>query len=534
LPGIADLDSQVDSRTRIKDAMENATAFLLLFIIATTVAIVVRRFHIPYTAALVLTGLALGYSHFLNPPHLTKNFLFTAILPGLLFEAAFHLDSQQFWRNRWTIISLSVPGVIAAIILTTLILTQFSSLVDSVQEFSWRYALVFGALISATDPIAVVATFRTLRVSKRLSLIVEGESLINDGTGIVFFSLSLSLLSGKLVSAGSLVLQFIAIVGVGLLIGGLVGLIISQVIKRVEDTMIAITATTIAAYGSFLAAEQFHYSGVIAAVMAGLICGNKGNMAPSTRIALASFWEYVAFALNSIVFLLIGFEVNMQSLLDNWPMILAAYLAVTLGRAMVVLVASAIMRLTPERLPWSWSAVMTWGGLRGALPMVLVLSLPPDFPHRELLVTMTFGVVLLSIMIQGVTMSPLLRWLKMGKPHYAHQVIELARGRLMAAYAGLDALDRLAGGRLRNSPVVNILRDEYEKKISTIEQDMQESEPDYNHYLDQDIQWARRHLLLVEKNRIIDNFQAGRLSQKTYDKLLTDIDARLLEVETEL
>jgi monovalent cation:H+ antiporter, CPA1 family len=513
--------------------MENATVFLLLFIVATTVAIGVRRFHIPYTVALVMAGLVLGLAHFLNPPHLTKNLLFTVFLPGLIFEAAFHLDFQQFWRNKTTIFSLAVPGVAAAIVLTTLFLTPISGFV-SVEGFTWQYALVFGALIAATDPIAVVATFKTLGVSKRLSVIIEGESLINDGTGIVFFTLSLSLLSGNTVSAGSLGVQFITIVGVGLIIGSFVGFIANQVIKRVDDAMIEITITTIAAYGSFMVAEQLHYSGIIAAVTAGLICGNKASMTPSTRIAIESFWGYVTFALNSIVFLLIGYELKFQSLLDNWQMILVAYLTVTLGRAIVVLGASTIMRMTRERLPWSWTAVLTWGGLRGALPMVLVLSLPLTIPHRELLINITFGVVFLSIMIQGVTMLPLLRWLGVAKIQYGHEATELARGRLMAAYAGLEALDRLAAGRLRNSPIVTTLREEYEKEIEKIEQEMETSKQDFELVMDQEMRWAKRHLLLVEKNRIIDNYRAGRLGQPVYEKLLADIDARLLAVETEL
>ena len=176
--------------------------------------------------------------------------------------------------------------------------------------------------------------------------------------------------------------------------------------------MIEITLTTIAAYGSFLAAEHFHYSGVIATVAAGMLCGNYGarvGMSPSTRIAVETFWEYVAFALNSIVFLLIGLEVNFQALLASWQAILVAYLVVTGGRALIIFGASSLLRRTRERIPWAWSVILTWGGLRGGLPMVLVLSLPRDFPHRELLVSMTFGVVILSILVHGLTMSPLLQ-----------------------------------------------------------------------------------------------------------------------------
>lgn len=431
-----------------------------------------------------------------------------------------------------TIISLAVPGVVAAIALTTLIV---ANLLVFVQNFTWQHALVFGALVSATDPIAVVATFRKLGAPKRLRIIMEGESLINDGTGIVFFTLSLSLVMGTRVSISSLGLDFVTIVGAGLIIGSAVGIAVSQIIKRVDDPMIEIALTTLAAYGAFVAAEQFHYSGVIATVTAGLFCGNYGNrggISPSGRIAIESFWEYVAFALNSIVFLLIGFEVHIQDLLSAWQMILVAYLAVTLGRATVVWGGSAIMKMTRERIPWSWSAVLTWGGLRGALPMVLVLSLPVGFPHRDLLVTMTFGVVLISILIQGLTISPLLRWLRIVKWQEGLEAIELARGRLLAAYAGLEALDRMAGSR--SSTVVSTLRREYEGMIKATDQDIVGMTPDLDQLMDQEMRWARRHLLLMEKNRVIDAFQEGRLSQRVYEKLLADIDARLLALETEI
>ena len=517
--------------------MYSVTTFVLLFMVATAVAIGIRRFHIPYTVALVLAGLFLGLVHFLHPPHLTKNLLFTVFLPGLLFEAAFHLDFQQFWRNRVIIHALAIPGVVAAIALTTLILTLVADLLVAGKGFTWQYALVFGALIAATDPIAVVATFKKLGAPKRLSIIAEGESLINDGTGIVFFTLSLSLVMGNKVTLSSLGLDFVTIVGAGLIIGFAVGIAASQIAKRVEDPMIEITITTLAAYGAFIVAEQFHSSGVIATVTAGLFCGNFGTqigMSPSGRIAIESFWEYVAFALNSMVFLLIGFEVQIKALLSAWQMILVAFLAVTLGRGAVVLGVSAILRMTRERIPWSWSAVLTWGGLRGALPMVLVLSLPFEFPYRSLLVTMTFGVVLISILLQGLTMAPLLKWLRIVKWQKGREAIELARGRLMAAYAGLETLDHMAGSRVRNVSVESALRKEYEEKIAAIEKDIGEMQPDLEQLQDREMRWTRRHLLLVEKNRVINAFQEGRLSQRVYEKLVADIDALLLTVETEI
>lgn len=362
--------------------METETIFVLLFVVATAVAIAVQRLAVPYTVALVFTGLVLGLLHAFEAPHLTKALLFSVFLPGLLFEAAFHIEFKQFWRNRLTINSLALPGLVAAIALTALILTPVANTLHFVQGFTWKHALVFGTIISATDPIAVVAIFKSLGVPKRLSVLLEGESLLNDGTAIVFFTLSLALVTGTVVTAGGLAFDFIKIVGLGALIGTGVGLVVSQVIRQVDDPMIEITLTTIAAYGSFVAAEHFHYSGVIATVAAGMLCGNYGarvGMSPSTWIAVETFWEYLAFALNSIVFLLIGLEVHFQALLASWQAILVAYLVVTGGRALVIFGASSLLRRTRERIPWVWSVILTWGGLRGGLSIGAGTQSPPGF-----------------------------------------------------------------------------------------------------------------------------------------------------------
>jgi monovalent cation:H+ antiporter, CPA1 family len=431
--------------------------------------------------------------------------------------------------------SLALPGVVAAIALTALILTPVANTLHFVQDFTWKHALVFGAIISATDPIAVVAIFKSLGVPKRLSVLLEGESLLNDGTAIVFFMLSVGLVTGTVVTAGGLALDFIKIVGIGALIGAGVGLAVSQVIRQVDDPMIEITLTTIAAYGSFLAAEHFHYSGVIATVSAGMLCGNYGarvGMSPSTRIAVETFWEYVAFALNSIVFLLIGLEVHFQALMASWQAILVAYLVVTGGRALIIFGASSLLRRTRERIPWAWSVILTWGGLRGGLPMVLVLSLPKDFSHRELLVSMTFGVVILSILVHGLTMSPLLRWLGIVRGHQERAEYELTRGKLQAAHAALGEIDQMSHVHFTNPEVLAGLRREYEQKVERDSAALQELHLDRQHLYAEEEQWARRHLQLVEKGAVINAFHRGLLSQAVQEKLLADIDAQLLRLET--
>ncbi len=403
------------------------------------------------------------------------------------------------------------------------------------QGFTWKHALVFGALISATDPIAVVAIFKNLGVPRRLAVLLDGESLLNDGVAIVLFTLSLALVAGTVVTTGGLILDFVKIVGIGALIGTGIGLAVSQVIKQVDDPMIEITLTTIAAYGSFVAAEHFHFSGVIATVAAGMVCGNyaaRVGMSPSTRIAVETFWEYVAFALNSIVFLLIGLEVHYRELLDSWQAILVAYLVVTGGRALIIFGASSLLRATRERIPWTWSAVLTWGGLRGAVPMVLVLSLPTDFPHRELLLSMTFGVVILSILVHGLTISPLLRWLGIVHGQQERAEYELARGKLQTAQAALAEIDQMTHVHFAHPEALADLRREYEQKVERDSAVLDKLHVQNEQLHAEELQWARRHLLLVEKREVMDAFHHGVLNQSVQQKLLADIDARLLRLES--
>ena len=401
--------------------MHPETALILLFTAATAVAIATRHVKIPYTVALVLAGLGLGATRVVEGMHLTKELLYAVFLPGLIFEAAYHLDLSEFRENAWTILILAVPGVLVAMG-TTATLLVLGSGATATSGFGWSYALVFAALIAATDPIAVVSLFKSLRAPSRLSVLIEAESLVNDGTAIVLFTIVYGALRGGGIGVAAGAFEFAKVVGLGVAVGAGVGFAASHVIRRIADPMIEITLTTIAAYGSFAVAEEFHFSGVIATVTAGMLCGNFAfprGMNSTTRIAVESFWGYLAFALNSLVFLFIGLEVHVRSLVAEWRPILLAFLSVTAGRALVVFLAAALLRRTREAIPWQWSVVLTWGGLRGALSMVLALAIDADFQGRELIVTMTFGVVLLSIVVQGITAEPLLRALNLIGSHPA-------------------------------------------------------------------------------------------------------------------
>jgi len=514
--------------------MDAETVLIVLFVVATAVAIAARRFGFPYTVALVVAGLALGALNAFEAPHLTRNLLFAVFLPPLLFEAAYHIEFREFWRDKTTILALAVPGVAATVALTTVLLGPVAGVTDTLGHFGWQHALLFSASIAATDPIAVVGLFKSLGAPRRLAMLVEGESLLNDGTSIVFFTLVLSVVAGSTPSAGGLAVQFIAVVGGGLLVGIAVGSVVSFVIQQVDDPMIEITLTTIAAFGAFVVGEQLHVSGVIATVAAGMLCGNYGartGMSPSTRVASQTFWEYLAFALNSVVFLLIGLEVSVGRLLASWQAILVAYVAVTVGRAVVIFGVTGILRRTAQRIPATWSAVLTWGGLRGALSMVLVLGLPRDLPQRDLLVTMTFGVVILSILTQGLSMGPLLRGLHVVHAHAARAAYHLARAQLQVASAAREEVDRMQSARMAHGAVVDALREEYDERIERAEREIHELHLEEDQLRQEALSEARRRLLAVEKDRAMDAFRQGSVDQQTYERLLADINARLLELE---
>jgi CPA1 family monovalent cation:H+ antiporter len=503
---------------------------VVLFAVATVVALLVRKLLVPYTVGLVLAGLLLGATHVLRPPQLTKELLFAVFLPGLLFEAAFHLDFSRFWRSKVAIVSLAVPGVIASIAVTAALLTPMVSALHFVQDFKFIHGLVFAALLAATDPIAVVALFKTLGVPSRLGVLIEGESLLNDGTAVVFFGIILGIASGQGASIAGATREFVRVVGGGFLVGGIIGMAASQIIRRVDEAMIEITLTTLAAYGSFVASEHLHVSGVIATVTAGMLCGNyaaKSGMSPSTRLAVDSFWEYLAFALNSLVFLLIGFEVELSAVVAVWKPILVAFVALTLGRAVVIACVSLALGRSREKIPWSWAAVLTWGGLRGALSMVLALSLAKDFPHRDILVSLTFGVVIVSIFAQGLTMAPLLRWFGVVRVAADRRAYDFRRGQIVAVQAALDSLDQAARSHAVASEMVTLVRQEYEVVLSAAEAEIGRVRQEHPGLRNEALVRLKRYLAAVERNAIGQAARHGLIDSHVAQELSRAVDARL-------
>ena len=515
--------------------MTTETIILLMFVIASAVAIVARRFGIPYTVALVPVGLLLSAMHLLNPPLLTRDVMFMIFLPGLIFEASFHINFDNLWRDRIAVLALAFPGVLISIGLTASLLVFASREIHHLADVNWALALVFGAAVAATDPISVVSLFNRLGAPQRLTLLIEGESLFNDGTSIVIFSLILSLVLGGASAPSNIVVDFLRTVGGGAIVGTIVGFGISQAVRHIDEAMVEVMLMTVAAYGSFLIADQLRFSGVISTVSAGLVCGNYGartGMSPTTLIAVRTFWDYFGFVLNSLVFLLMGFEIQIKTLLSAWPIIVVAYIAVTLARSIVIFAVSGVLKVRNARIPPSWNWILIWGGLRGALSMVLALSLPKHLPLRDLIVNMVFGVVLLSILIQGLSMTSLARRLGVIGSRKIVTDYELARLRRRLAMNVLEEIGRLRAGRFAHSRTLDAIEKEYRERANRAEQQLDQAELDEEHLITREAPEIRQRLLLFEREQLIEERRGGLLSDVVFNQLLADIDARLLESES--
>jgi CPA1 family monovalent cation:H+ antiporter len=388
--------------------------------VAMTTALVVRRLAVPYTVTLVVVGLALTSLGARAGVRLSSDLIIDGFLPLLLFEAALHVNLVVLRRALPAIVVLAGPGVVLSTVLV-------GGALVVVTDLPAATAMLFGALISATDPVAVLAIFRELRVPRRVAMLVEGESVLNDGTALVLFSLLAPAAAGHGFDVGIAALQFGAVVLGGLLIGIAWGWAATWVLRWSDDHLVELSLTLILAYGSFLTAEEIGASGVIACVAAGLVFAPRAERVLTGPAAalLTDVWELIAFLANSLLFLLIGEAVEIPDLWRGAGPIAWAVLATVLARAVVVYGLSIPFQVTGRGLPSRERHLVFWSGLRGAVGIALALSVPDDVPGRDLLLQLTLGVVLFTLLAQGLTVRPLTRAL-LGEPDEPEDTVTTA------------------------------------------------------------------------------------------------------------
>lgn len=393
------------------------TPLALLLLVALLVALpliafVAGRLRLQYTVVMVVVGfvvstIPLGGNAIEVSPELAV----TLLLPGLVFEAAYRLDGNELRRSFGGVALLAVPGVLICAGVVAIVLHLATGL-------ALEQAFVVGAIVSATDPVAVVATMRQLRAPSRLVTLIDAESLFNDGTAVLVYAIALGALSGQ-VSLAAGAVTFVVGIAASVAIGVVVGFAIAWLAGRTEDHLIELMLTLVAAYGTYVAADLVHQSGIIAVVVAGIVIGTYRHETLFTvraREAIDTVWEFLAFVLTGIAFLLIGIAISLESLSSALTYIAWGVVAVLVGRALVIyglLGGSAAIAhrlgLAPQ-IPVSWLHVINWTGLRGAVAMALALALPSDIPDRPLLQGAIFGIVLFTVLVQGTTAERVVRW----------------------------------------------------------------------------------------------------------------------------
>lgn len=519
-----DTNQESDPETEVEEITLTISIVIVLLLIASLVGVFTNRLRLPYTVGLVLIGLALSIRGQENI-NISPEIFLGLLVPPLIFEAAFHINVRDLVKDITPILVLAIPGVL----ITTV-------LVGSVVAWGTGYpigiALVFGALVAATDPVAVVALFRSLGVPNRLQVLVEGESLFNDGTAIVVYNLMVVVAISGTFDLFTGVLDFTVIAGGGLVIGMILGILLSQAIRYIEDSMIVTTLTTVLAFGSYLVAEQLHVSGVLAVVGAGLVSGNVGpsGMSPSTRLLVFNFWDYAAFFANSVVFLLIGFEIDLLSLLSNWSVILWAILAVLVARAVTVYGLSWI----GKGIALPYKNVLYWGGLRGAISLALAISLPATLgPVRNEIQAMAFGVVLFTLLVQGLTMKPLINKMKLNQRNEAQEEYQRRQARFVMAKSAYDRLEQMYQQGLISAHVWEMMSKPLKQHAQVLTEAVSEA-LNADPSVEEDVlNSTMREMLISQRNSVNQMLRDGIINEETYSQLISEVDTALTEPQSD-
>jgi monovalent cation:H+ antiporter, CPA1 family len=431
-------------------------AFILLAV-AVGVTALAKKIKKPYPIALVVVGAIIGLvplpaleplKGFVEEGYTFQFIIISLLLPTLLGEASLKLPFSHLRENARAISALAVGGTF----ITFLIIGAGSYYI---LDLSLQTAFVFAALMSATDPVSVLSIFKTLGVNRKLSTVIEGESLFNDGLAVVLFMIASIYLPTYIeMGAGGIlaaVLMLFKVAIGGALVGGGLGYIFSKFTSWYDDYPLEILFSILLFYGSFQIAESIHVSGVIAVVVAGLVFGNYGakiGMSPTTKINIHSFWDVLALFANSLVFLLVGLEIAYIDINDKWPLIAASIILVLVARTIAVYTSV----LSIKGIPLKWKHVLNWGGLKGSLSIALALSLPGDFPGRENIIILAFSVVFFSLLVQGMTISTLINKLNIKGPNKERTEYEEA---MSAVHRYEHAIVRLQ--QLRKEEVISTI-----------------------------------------------------------------------------
>lgn len=494
---------------------ENLEQFLLIIssalVVATISQIVPWLRQLPYTLMLVITGMGLALLdiRFFTP---SPELILWIFLPPLLFEAAWNLNWKDLQRDLIPIGFYVTVGVAITIVGIALPLHQWNGL-------SLPVALLIGACLAATDPVSVSALLKELGAPPRLKALVEGESMFNDGTAVVAFGLMLGIAQGtESFNLQQLLVNFVTVVGVGILVGVVLGFGISYLTQRFDLPLVEQSLTLLTAYSAYLIAEKLGGSGVIATVATGLILGNFGSrigMSPRTRVAVSEFWEFVAFFANSILFLLIGAQFRITTDRADLLLVGVAFVAVLLTRAIAIFGLTWVNNaLVQSDIGVRTQTMLWWSGLRGGVALALALSVPEDLPERPAVLVAVFSVVFLTTLLQGSTAKPVLA---------ALELIELSplRDRYLEVISRQAALTRVLEYLAQPASKTGIEPDTHQAKVMEVQQQLAQLQDESSKLCQQDpelleigAEQLQQDLFAIEVQTYTEFVRSGRLNQE--------------------
>jgi CPA1 family monovalent cation:H+ antiporter len=450
---------------------EDSIVLLGLLAAGAALLAIAQVVRVPYPILLVLGGLALGFVPGMPTIELSPDLVLVAFLPPLLYGAAFFTPLRELRANAGSISTLAVGLVLA----TTVAVAVVAHAV--IPELTWPTAFVLGAIVSPTDPTAATAIAQRLGLPRRLIAIIEGESLVNDGTALVVYRVAVvAVLTGSFSLASASARFVLSVIG-GIAVGLAAGIVIRQVRRRLNNPPVEITISILSGYFAYLPAHALDVSGVLAAVTVGVYMGwyTPELTTSQTRLQGQAVWEIVFLGLNAVLFALIGLQ--LPAILDSLSAALSTgellgYAAlvtavVVLVRFAWVVVAAYMPRMmrADGSAPWKSAVVLSWSGMRGAVSLAAALALPlttdadAAFPNRDLIVFLTFGVILGTLVVQGLTLPGLIRWLDLEDDGLAEK--EEAKARIRAAEAALARLDELADEDWVNADTAERMRGLY-------------------------------------------------------------------------
>ena len=501
------------------------TGIITLLVIAGAARLVTNKLRFPFSVLLFLIGIGLAVLAPRVPTlasvtrlSVSPDLILIVFLPTLVFDSAMHLNVREVRKGLAPILILAVLGLLVSAAVIALVAGSLSSL-------SFGTALLLGAILSATDPVAVIAIFQRLGAPRRLHVLVEGESLFNDATSLVLARILAAVLIGGAVSwdvVASGVLSFFIVFLGGVLSGVLLGVIAGLILDRVgSDPLVTITVTTVLAYLSFIIAEEFlGVSGVMATVAAGLTFSGWGwtKIRPEVRQYLEYFWQYVSFVANALIFILVGMSVNLASLWDARGILGWVIVAMLVSRAAVaygvVPLSSVLGKET--RFDRGYKTVLFWGGLRGAVALAVVLSLP-EFPAKELLVNLVIGAVLFTLVLQAPTIEPVVRLLGLHKRSLPDRFIA-EDSRLEAKRGALERVPSLLSGGLFSKPILDRVRGEYEEAVRELEGEIARLRESATTEAEQE-QMLYLQLYGEERSAYMTLFERGQIGERAYREL---------------